>query len=135
MMLGIQFENPNNIDISDPVSDEFYYYFRDVARKNALIYEEVFATLPSDRVRKFDQVSGYTDIPKMKDTDPIQVYINICIWDKFVKNYFCFKAQEKLKGIQGLIVEYPLYFLDDENYLPSLRYREGKNCSGMFRSS
>ncbi len=90
MMLGIQFENPNNIDISDPVSDEFYYYFRDVARKNALIYEEVFATLPSDRVRKFDQVSGYTDIPKMKDTDPIQVYINICIWDKFVNNCFLF---------------------------------------------
>jgi hypothetical protein len=73
MLLGIQFENPSNIDISDPVSDQFYYYFRDVARKNALIFEEVFATLPSDRVKKFDQVNGYTDVPKMKDTDPIQV--------------------------------------------------------------
>ncbi|CAF3892149.1 unnamed protein product [Adineta steineri] len=106
MLLGIQFENPLNIDITDPVSDEFYFYIRDVARKNALIYEEVFATLPSDRVRKFEEVNRYTDAPKMKDTDPIQ-------------------AQEKLKGIQGLIVEYPLYFLDDENYLPSLRTREG----------
>ncbi len=75
MMLGIQFENPNNIDISDPVSDAFYNYFRDVARKNALIYEEVFATLPSDRVRKFEHVGLYTDTLKMKDTDPIQVYI------------------------------------------------------------
>jgi hypothetical protein len=73
MLLGIQFENPSNIDINDPVSDQFYYYFRDVARKNALIFEEVFATLPSDRVKKFDQVNGYTDVPKMKDTDPIQV--------------------------------------------------------------
>jgi hypothetical protein len=77
MLLGIQFENPHNIDISDPVSDEFYYYFRDVARKNALIYEEVFATLPSDHVKRFDQVNGYTDAPKLKDTDPIQVSISI----------------------------------------------------------
>ncbi|UJR30086.1 hypothetical protein I4U23_017627 [Adineta vaga] len=106
MMLGIQFENPLNIDISDPVSDQFYNYIRDVARKNALIYEEVFATLPTDHVRKFSDVSKYTNAPKLKDTDPLQ-------------------AQEKLKGIQGLIVEYPLYFLDDENYLPSLRTPEG----------
>lgn len=37
------------------------------------------------------------------------------------------QAQEKLKEIQGLVVEYPLYFLDDENYLPSLRTREGQS--------
>jgi len=73
MMLGIQHENPLNIDISDPVSDQFYTYFRDVARKNALIYEEVFATLPSDNVRKFEDVASYSDVPKMKDIDPIQV--------------------------------------------------------------
>ncbi|CAF1153090.1 unnamed protein product [Adineta ricciae] len=106
IMLGIQFENPNNIDLDDPISDEFYNYFRDVAKKNTLIFEEVFATLPSDRVRRFDQVGQYTEAPKLKETDPIQ-------------------AQEKLKGVQGLVVEYPLYFLDDENYLPSLRTREG----------
>ncbi|CAF0891625.1 unnamed protein product [Adineta steineri] len=106
MLLGIQFENPQNIDLSDPVSDEFYNYFRDLAKKNTLIYEEIFATLPSDRVRKFDQVGQYTEAPKLKDTDPIQ-------------------AQEKLKHVQGFVVEYPLYFLDDENYLPSLRTREG----------
>jgi hypothetical protein len=76
MLLGIQFENPLNIDISDPVSDQFYDYFRSVAKKNALIYEEVFSTLPSDRVRKFGDVGSYTEIPKMKDTDPIRVYIS-----------------------------------------------------------
>ncbi|CAF1019078.1 unnamed protein product [Rotaria sordida] len=106
MLLGILHENPNNIDLSDPISDEFYDYFRDVARKNTLIYEEVFATLPSDRVRRFDQVGDYTESPKLKDIDPL-------------------KAQEKLKDIQGTVVEYPLYFLDEENYLPSLRTREG----------
>jgi hypothetical protein len=75
MMLGIQFDNPNNIDISDPVSDQFYYYFRDTARKNALIYEEVFGTLPTDQVRKFHDVGPYNAKPKMKDTDPIGVDI------------------------------------------------------------
>ncbi|CAF2677542.1 unnamed protein product [Rotaria sp. Silwood2] len=108
MLLGIQFENPNNIDITDPVSDEFYTYFRNVARKNTLIYEEVFASMPTDHVRKFDQVAGYNDAPKMKDTDPKQ-------------------AQRKLRDIQGLVVEYPLYFLDDEDYLPSIKTPEGKN--------
>ena len=72
-MLGIQFENPNNIDIIDPVSEQFYQYFRNVARKNALIYEEVFSTLPSDRVKTFASLNGYTDVPKLKDTDPLLV--------------------------------------------------------------
>ncbi len=75
MMLGIQFENPHNIDLSDPVSDEFYNYFQGVAHRNALIYEEVFSTVPTDRVRKFEHVGPYTEVPKMKDTHPIQVYI------------------------------------------------------------
>lgn len=73
MLLGIQFKNPNNIDLTDPTSDEFYHFFRDVARKNALIYEEVFATLPTDRIRRFDQVGQYTEAPKLKDTDPLRV--------------------------------------------------------------
>ncbi|CAF4914561.1 unnamed protein product [Rotaria sp. Silwood2] len=110
MLLGIQFENPNNVDITDPVSDEFYSYFQNVAKQNTLIYEEVFATMPTDRARTFAQVTAYNDMPKMKDTDPIE-------------------AQQKLKDIQGFIVEYPLYFLDEENYLPSWTSREGKNCS------
>jgi len=106
IMLGIHLDNPKKIDVSDPTSDDFYNYFRQTAKKNALIYEEVFATLPSDHVRKFEQLNGYSDAPKLKETDPIL-------------------AQEKLKEIQGFIVEYPLYFLDDENYLPNYRTREG----------
>lgn len=95
MLLGIQFENPQNIDISDPVSDQFYHYFRDVARKNALVYEEVFSTLPTDRVRKFEDVSPYTELPKMKDVDPIRV--NILLLSFFLNEYFFFKFY--FKGI------------------------------------
>lgn len=72
-MLGIHLDNPKKIDVSDPTSDDFYNYFRQTAKKNALIYEEVFATLPSDHVRKFEQLNGYSDAPKLKETDPILV--------------------------------------------------------------
>ncbi|CAF4178777.1 unnamed protein product, partial [Adineta steineri] len=78
----------------------------EVAHKNTLIYEETFGVLPTNCVRRFDQMYNYTDKPKVKDTDPHQ-------------------AHEKLKNIQGLVVDYPIYFLDEENYLPSLRTREG----------
>ncbi|CAF1309339.1 unnamed protein product [Rotaria sp. Silwood1] len=77
MLLGIQFENPNNIDVTDPVSDEFYSYFQDVAKQNTLIYEEVFATIPTDHTRTFAQVTAYNGMAKMKDTDPIKVYMRM----------------------------------------------------------
>jgi hypothetical protein len=73
MMLGVHLDNPTNIDVSDPVSDQFYSFFRDVARQNMLVYERVFKTLPSDHVRKFDQFETYNGSPKLKDTDPLQV--------------------------------------------------------------
>ncbi|CAF5057356.1 unnamed protein product, partial [Rotaria sp. Silwood1] len=73
ILLGIQFDNPNNIEVTDRVSDEFYSYFQDVAKQNTLIYEE---------------------------------------------------AQQTLKGIQEFVIEYLIYFLDKENYLPSMVTRE-----------
>lgn len=130
MLLGIQFENPKGIDVSDPVSDQFYHFFQGVARNNTRIYEEVFSTLPTDTIRRFDQVGNYTEAPKMKDTDPVRVRT-----ERFSPSsmlLFSFKAAELLKGIQGLVVEYPLYFLDDENYLPSLRTPEGLVPNAMW---
>lgn len=73
MMLGIHIDNPERIDVSDPVSDEFYHFFRETAKKNAAIYEEVFLTLPSDRVRKFEQLNSYSNQEKLKDRDPLLV--------------------------------------------------------------
>ncbi|CAF1532412.1 unnamed protein product, partial [Adineta ricciae] len=48
-ILGITNENDLNVD--DPCSDEFYNYFRETARNNAQIYEEVFNTLPTNHIR------------------------------------------------------------------------------------
>ena len=70
MMLGIPSDRTSDIDVTDPISDQFYHYFRDIARKNMLIFEEVFATIPTDRVRNFTQVGPYTEGRKLKDSDP-----------------------------------------------------------------
>ena len=75
-VLGITNENDLNVD--DPCSDEFYNYFRETARNNAQIYEEVFNTLPTNHIRLFAEVDGYTQRPKLKQTDPLTV----CFFDK-----------------------------------------------------
>ncbi|CAF1485316.1 unnamed protein product, partial [Didymodactylos carnosus] len=103
---GIQHENPENIDITDPVSDKFYTFFRETAHKNTLIYEEVFATVPSDRIRDLIKDENYRTAPKLVDTDPE-------------------RAHARLKEIRGLVVDIPLYFRHDENYMPSATTKEG----------
>ncbi len=70
-ILGIKSEEEINID--DPCSDEFYEYFRLTAKNNAQIYEEVFNTLPTDRIRNFSEVQTYVQRPKLKETDPLAV--------------------------------------------------------------
>jgi len=102
-ILGIK---NDEVNVDDPCSDEFYEYFRSTARKNALIYEEVFNTLPTNMVRKFVDVEDYTERPKLQRTDP-------------------FRALEKCKGIQGFIVEFPLEFLADDTLLPKWNTSEG----------
>ncbi|CAF1401081.1 unnamed protein product [Rotaria sp. Silwood1] len=90
LLLGIRFDIPNNIEVTDRVSDEFYSYFQDVAKQNTLIYEKVFATM---------------------------------------------KTQQTLKGIQGFVIEYLIYFLNKENYLPSMRTRENDSLSNRTGAS
>ncbi|CAF3359607.1 unnamed protein product [Rotaria sp. Silwood2] len=76
ILFGIHFNNPNNTEVTDRVSDEFYSYFQDVAKQTTLIYNEVFATM---------------------------------------------KTEQTLEDIQGFVNEYLIYFfLDEENYLPSM---------------
>ena len=70
-ILGIKDDQSDFVD--DPCSDEFYNSFRKTARENALIYEEVFNTLPTNEVRKFIDVDDYTERPKLQKTNPDEV--------------------------------------------------------------
>jgi len=103
-ILGIKTEEERNVD--DPCSDEFYEYFRQTARNNAQIYENVFNTLPTNRVRNFSEVYEYTGQSKLKETDPLT-------------------AHEKCKQIQGFVVEFPLEFLADDYLMPKWNTSEG----------
>ncbi len=72
-MLGIK--NDEEMSVDDPCSDEFYQYFRQTAKKNAQIYEDVFNTLPTNRIRNFTEAKKYIQQPKLKETDPLAVCI------------------------------------------------------------
>ena len=90
IMLGIALENPHHIDTTDPVSDDFYSYFRLVAKTNTLIYEEVFGTLPSNHARNFDQVNEYTTTEKLRYTDPARVkYSELHLFHRSVSIFSC----------------------------------------------
>ncbi|CAF3982782.1 unnamed protein product [Rotaria sordida] len=103
-MLGIQ--NEQDMSVEDPCSDEFYEYFRRIAKNNAQIYEEVFNTLPNNHVRTWADVNTYTQRSKLRDTDPLI-------------------SHEKCKKIQGFIVEFPLEFVADDILFPKWTTTEG----------
>jgi hypothetical protein len=67
-MLGIK--NKEEINVDDPSSDEFYEYFRRTAKTNTRIYEEVFNTLPTNQIRRFNEIDTYVQRSKLRDTDP-----------------------------------------------------------------
>lgn len=103
-ILGIEDENDRIVD--DPCSNEFYEYFRKTARKNAEIYENVFNTLPTNKIQNFLQIEDYVQKDKLRDTHPHE-------------------AHDQCKQIQGFIVEFPLNFLGDDVLLPKWNTSEG----------
>lgn len=96
-----------SIDISDPISDRFY---KDIwmvtAAKNASVYDKVFRCLPTDAVLNYKILKDYMSRPCMATEDPAQA----CV---------------ELKKIRGYLVQFPLYFLFEENLFPSFNSKEG----------
>ena len=73
--LGIYYNNPNSIDLSDCVSDQTYNMFRSVSKNNTQIYDDVFKCLPTDNVLDFKDLEGYTDMPCLNSTNMRQVCV------------------------------------------------------------
>ncbi|ROL42018.1 Phospholipase D1 [Anabarilius grahami] len=97
----------DNIDISDPISDRFYKEIWMVtAAKNASVYDKVFRCLPTDAVLNYKILKDYMSRPCMAAEDPAQ-------------------ACAELKKIRGFLVQFPLYFLSEENLFPSFNSKEG----------
>ncbi|XP_042534841.1 phospholipase D1 isoform X3 [Dipodomys spectabilis] len=93
-------------DIQDPVSDKF---FKDVwvstAARNATVYDKVFRCLPNDEVHNLMQLRDFISKPILAREDPL-------------------RAEEELKKIRGFLVQFPLYFLSEENLLPPVGTKE-----------
>uniref|UniRef100_A0A8C6R347 Phospholipase n=1 Tax=Nannospalax galili TaxID=1026970 RepID=A0A8C6R347_NANGA len=93
-------------DLQDPVSDKFFKeIWVSTAARNATIYDKVFRCLPNDEVHNLMQLREFINKPILAKEDPI-------------------RAEEELKKIRGFLVQFPFYFLSEENLLPSVGTKE-----------
>ncbi|XP_036410410.1 phospholipase D1-like isoform X2 [Megalops cyprinoides] len=99
------FSDPT-IDVSDPISDRFYKeVWMTTSARNATIYEKVFRCLPSSLVRNRMEMEDFLSKPGLDKEDPA-------------------RAVEELKKIRGFLVQFPLYFLSEQNLMPSVGSKE-----------
>ncbi|XP_047670898.1 phospholipase D1 isoform X2 [Tachysurus fulvidraco] len=97
----------DSMDIGDPISDRFYKEIWMVtAAKNASVYDKVFRCLPTDKVLNYKILKEYMSRSCMATEDSIQ-------------------ACAELRKVRGFLVQFPFYFLSEENLFPSLNSKEG----------
>lgn len=95
-------------DLQDPVSDKFFKeIWVSTAARNATIYDKVFRCLPNDEVHNLIQLRDFINKPILAKEDRL-------------------RAEEELRKIRGFLVQFPLYFLSEENLLPSVGTKEAK---------
>ncbi|XP_043854121.1 LOW QUALITY PROTEIN: phospholipase D1 [Dromiciops gliroides] len=93
-------------EILDPVSDKFFKeVWISTAARNATIYDKVFRCLPNDEVHNLIQLREFINKPVLAKEEPA-------------------RAEEELKKIRGFLVQFPFYFLSEENLLPSVGTKE-----------
>ncbi|KAM9035960.1 phospholipase D1 isoform X2 [Sarcophilus harrisii] len=93
-------------EILDPVSDKFFKeVWISTAARNATIYDKVFRCLPNDEVHNLIQLREFISKPILAKEEPG-------------------RAEEELKKIRGFLVQFPFYFLSEENLLPSVGTKE-----------
>ncbi|XP_036377127.1 phospholipase D1-like isoform X2 [Megalops cyprinoides] len=99
------FTDPS-IDVTDPISDRFYKeVWMATCARNASIYQKVFRCLPSSDVRNTAELEAFLSKPGLDKDDPA-------------------RAAEELKKIRGFLVQFPLYFLSEQNLLPPIGSKE-----------
>lgn len=107
--LGILDPKPNSpkIYIDDPISDQFYNgIWRRTSNRNSRIFDEVFKCIPTNNTETFVQLKTYLEEEPLCRTD--------------VK-----EAEERIKQIEGFLVDLPLEFLKKEVLTPPTASKEG----------
>jgi phospholipase D1/2 len=92
--LGI---DPNDPLLDDPLSDKFHSFIMNRAKNNTLLYHNIFGCYPDDK---------YTNIKILKEAKEQK---KIQKPQDFLNTYLRLKDQ-----IKGHVVEFPLFFLHDE---------------------
>ncbi|XP_045383052.1 phospholipase D2 isoform X2 [Lemur catta] len=95
-----------DLDLRDPVCDDFFQLWQETAERNANIYEQIFRCLPSNATRSLRTLREYVAVEPLATVSPPL-------------------ARSELTHIQGHLVHFPLKFLEDESLLPSLGSKEG----------
>ncbi|XP_073403198.1 phospholipase D2 isoform X3 [Dendrobates tinctorius] len=97
---------PPCLDVSDPVSDSFFEVWTQTALNNTALYDQVFRCLPTNAVQSHRVRQVYTTVASLASTDAEL-------------------SRQILGRVRGHLVEFPLYFLVEENLLPPLSSKEG----------
>ncbi|XP_059937247.1 phospholipase D2 isoform X2 [Mesoplodon densirostris] len=95
-----------DLDLRDPVCDDFFQSWQDTAESNANIYEQIFRCLPSNATRSLRVLREYVAVEPLATVSPPL-------------------ARSELTQVQGHLVHFPLKFLEDESLLPPLGSKEG----------
>ncbi|KAL6734241.1 hypothetical protein Aduo_004802 [Ancylostoma duodenale] len=102
------------VSCDDPVAESFFVdIWQNTAHSNMLIYEEVFRTYPTDNVETFEEFEKWTGQMPLAEYSPQQ-------------------AQEKLRDLNGTLVEFPLNFLCKANLTPGITSKEGLVPNAVF---
>ncbi|XP_032124689.1 phospholipase D2 isoform X4 [Cebus imitator] len=95
-----------DLDLRDPICDDFFQLWQETAESNANIYEQIFRCLPSNATRSLRTLREYVAVEPLATVSPPL-------------------ALSELTQVQGHLVHFPLKFLEDESLLPPLGSKEG----------
>ncbi|XP_069857735.1 phospholipase D2 [Dipodomys merriami] len=97
----------SDLDLRDPVCDDFFQLWQETAENNANIYEQIFRCLPSNATRSLRTLREYVSVEPLAVVSPPL-------------------ARSELSQVQGHLVHFPLKFLEEEeSLLPPLGSKEG----------
>jgi len=104
------------MDVEDPLSKEFIKNFEETAKTNTGLFYDFFRCYPSNEYKTFGDLKKAA-----KESE-----------DTTIKAYRKKIYKERCDGIKGFLVEFPRYFLCDENLKPSRSSKEGMAPTEVF---
>ncbi|PAV60056.1 hypothetical protein WR25_19542 [Diploscapter pachys] len=107
-----EFKYPVTCD--DPVEDAFFIdIWQATAKSNTKIFEDVFRAYPTDHVETFEEYKKWKSQMPLAEYSPQQ-------------------AEEKLRDLRGVLVEFPMNFLSKAVLTPNLFSKEGLVSMSLF---